>query len=447
MNDQAALTPVFSRNTHRGADGSMSIAGHDVRDLAREFGTPAYLVDVDDARSRAREYRDEFARAFEGIGTVCDVFYAGKAFLSVAMAKLVREEGLHLDVCSGGELAVAIRAGVPGELIGMHGNNKSVAEIDAALAHGVGRIVVDSFEEIERVADAAARAGATAKVMLRVKTGVEAHTHEFIATAHEDQKFGFGLETQVGEAVRRVLAREELQLLGFHSHIGSQIFESDGFAVAAERLIGLQLAVAKEHGVTLPELDLGGGFGIAYLPSDVPLAPSVMADQLASIVQKACTAAGTEIPRISIEPGRSVIGPAGMTLYTVGTVKQVVVDDELSRTYVAVDGGMSDNPRPVLYDAEYHCEVVNRSAEPATQSRVVGKHCESGDIVVRDVLLPNDIRADDLVLVAATGAYCRSLSSTYNHVPRPPVIAVEEAGARPWIRRETIEDLLLLESE
>ena len=443
----AAQTPVFSRNTTRTKDGSFAVAGHDVRDLARDFGTPAYLVDVDDARSRAREYRDEFARAFRGIGTECDVYYAGKAFLSVAMAKLVHVEGLRLDVCSGGELAVAVRAGVPGELIGVHGNNKSVHEIDAALAYGVGRIVVDSFEEIERVADAAARTGVIAKVMLRVKTGVEAHTHEFIATAHEDQKFGFSIDGQVAEAVRKVLARNELRLLGFHSHIGSQIFESDGFAVAAERLIGLQLAVAKEHGVTLPELDLGGGFGIAYLPSDVPLAPSVMADRLASIVQKACVAAGTEVPRISIEPGRSIIGPAGMTLYTVGTVKQVVVDDQLTRTYVAVDGGMSDNARPVLYDAEYHCEIAGRHAEATAQSRVVGKHCESGDIVVRDVLLPSDIRADDLVLVAATGAYCRSLASTYNHVPRPPVIAVDEAGARPWVRRETIEDLLLLESE
>lgn len=443
----AAQTPVFSRNTTRTKDGSFAVAGHDVRDLARDFGTPAYLVDVDDARSRAREYRDEFARAFRGIGTECDVYYAGKAFLSVAMAKLVHVEGLRLDVCSGGELAVAVRAGVPGELIGVHGNNKSVHEIDAALAYGVGRIVVDSFEEIERVADAAARTGVIAKVMLRVKTGVEAHTHEFIATAHEDQKFGFSIDGQVAEAVRKVLARNELRLLGFHSHIGSQIFESDGFAVAAERLIGLQLAVAKEHGVTLPELDLGGGFGIAYLPSDVPLAPSVMADQLASIVQKACVAAGTEVPRISIEPGRSIIGPAGMTLYTVGTVKQVVVDDQLTRTYVAVDGGMSDNARPVLYDAEYHCEIAGRHAEATAHSRVVGKHCESGDIVVRDVLLPSDIRADDLVLVAATGAYCRSLASTYNHVPRPPVIAVDEAGARPWVRRETIEDLLLLESE
>lgn len=443
----AAQTPVFSRNTTRTQGGSFAVAGHDVRDLARDFGTPAYLVDVDDARSRAREYRDEFARAFRGIGTECDVYYAGKAFLSVAMAKLVQVEGLRLDVCSGGELAVAVRAGVPGELIGVHGNNKSVHEIDAALAYGVGRIVVDSFEEIERVADAAARIGVIAKVMLRVKTGVEAHTHEFIATAHEDQKFGFSIDGQVAEAVRKVLARNELRLLGFHSHIGSQIFESDGFAVAAERLIGLQLAVAKEHGVTLPELDLGGGFGIAYLPSDVPLAPSVMADQLASIVQKACVAAGTEVPRISIEPGRSIIGPAGMTLYTVGTVKQVVVDDQLTRTYVAVDGGMSDNARPVLYDAEYHCEIAGRHAKATAQSRVVGKHCESGDIVVRDVLLPSDIRADDLVLVAATGAYCRSLASTYNHVPRPPVIAVDEAGARPWVRRETIEDLLLLESE
>ncbi len=448
MDANAAQTPVFSAHTTRNADGSLSIAGHDVRDLAERFGTPAYLVDVQDARERARRFRDEFARAFADIGTTCDVFYAGKAFLCTAMARLVHEEGLYLDVCSGGELAVAQRAQVPGERLAMHGNNKSVAEIEAALAYGVGRLIVDSFEEIDRVADAAERAGVTARVMLRVKTGVEAHTHEFIATAHEDQKFGFSLDGQVADAVRRVLARTSLQLLGFHSHIGSQIFESDGFAVAAQRLIALQLQVAADHGITLPELDLGGGFGIAYLPTDRPLDPADMADRLAAIVREACAAADMPVPAISIEPGRSIIGPAGMTLYRVGTVKPVVVDETLTRTYVAVDGGMSDNARPVLYDADYHCELADRtsSAAPVT-ARVVGKHCESGDIVVRDVQLPADVADGDLLAVAATGAYCRSLSSSYNHVPRPPVLAVTDAGVTSWIRRETIEDLLSLEGE
>ncbi|NHN56392.1 diaminopimelate decarboxylase [Calidifontibacter sp. DB0510] len=440
--------PVFSAGVCRTADGALALAGHDLRAIAQIYGTPAYLVDVADARARARAYRDAFRSAFDKVGAPADVYYAGKAFLCTAMARLVHDEGLRLDVCSGGELAVARRAGIPGELIGLHGNNKSTDEINAALDYGVGRIVLDSFEEIDRVAAAAAERDVIAPVMIRVKAGVEAHTHEFIATAHEDQKFGFSLtDGQVGEAITRVLeAPNRLRLLGFHSHIGSQIFESDGFRVAAQRLIELQLQVAREHGVQLPELDLGGGFGIAYLPTDDPLAPQDMADQLARIVADACSAAGMPVPRVSVEPGRSIIGPAGMTLYTVGTVKPVRVDDDLVRTYVAVDGGMSDNPRPVLYDAQYYCELADRTSEAApVLARVVGKHCESGDIVVRDVELPGDVHAGDLIAVGATGAYCRSLASTYNHVPRPPVLAVTKEKVTTWLRRETIDDLLALE--
>jgi len=287
-------------------------------------------------------------------------------------------------------------------------------------------------------------------VMLRVKTGVEAHTHEFIATAHEDQKFGFSLSGgQAAQAAAEVLKHpDELQLLGFHSHIGSQIFDSDGFRVAAQRLIAMQLQIAQEHGVVLPELDLGGGFGIAYLPEDEPLAPREMATQLAAIVRAACADAQTPVPRVSIEPGRAIIGPAGITLYEVGTVKPVQATDELTRTYISVDGGMSDNPRPALYEADYTATLANRPGSPETaQSRVVGKHCESGDIVVRNQQLPQDIRPGDLLAVAATGAYCRSLASQYNHVPRPPVLAVTQDGVRTWLRRETIDDLLSLEGE
>ena len=427
----------------------MQLAGHDLRDLAREWGTPAYLVDEADVRARAREYKEAFEQAFAAVGTGCDVYYAGKAFLSTAMARLVAQEGLRLDVCTGGELTVARRAGVPGADLALHGNNKSTAEIDAALAAGVGRIVVDSMVEIDRVADAAQRRGTVADVMLRVKSGVEAHTHEAIATAHEDQKFGFSLAGgQIGAAIDAVLARESVRLLGFHSHIGSQIFVSDGFAVAAQRLIELQLQVAREHGIRLPELNLGGGFGIAYLPSDDPLAPREMAAQLAGLVAAACAAAGMALPRVSIEPGRAIVGPGGITLYEVGTVKPVQATDELQRTYVSVDGGMSDNPRPALYAADYHCELAGRwsDADPVP-ARVVGKHCESGDIVVRDAALPGDVHPGDLLAVAATGAYCRSLSSQYNHVPRPPVLSVREDGVGVWLRRETIEDLLALEGE
>ncbi|WP_338812800.1 diaminopimelate decarboxylase [Dermacoccus nishinomiyaensis] len=440
---------VWPRTARRRDDGVVEIAGIGLDEIAERFGTPAYVIDEADVRSRARAYREAFARAFAAIGTQADVYYAGKAFLSSHVAQWVTEEGLRLDVCSGGELAIAKKAGVPGENIGMHGNNKGVAEIDDALAYGVGRIVVDSFEEIDRVADAAARHGITAPVMIRVKLGVEAHTHEFIATAHEDQKFGFSAaDGQIGDAVARVLARPELHLLGFHSHIGSQIFESAGFKEAATRLIALQLQVAKEHGVELPELDLGGGFGIAYLPSDAPLDPAEMATQLAGIVREACQNADVPVPRVSIEPGRSIVGPGGVTLYRVGTVKLVQASDDLVRTYVSVDGGMSDNARPALYQADYHAALANRGgSDELTPTRIVGKHCESGDVVVRDIDFPSDTRDGDLVVVAATGAYCRALASQYNHVPRPPVIAVADGDARVLLRRETIDDLLALEGE
>lgn len=441
---------VWPRSAERTPDGVIRIGGVDLRSLAAEVGTPAYVLDENDVRARAREFRDAFTQAFSDIGADTDVYYAGKAFLSTAMAQWIHEEGLRLDVCSGGELAVAQRAGVPGNLIGLHGNNKSVDEIDAAVGYGVGRIVVDSFEEIERVADAACRHGVVVPVMLRVKTGVEAHTHEFIATAHEDQKFGFSLDRgQVGDAVARVLEqRDSLRLLGFHSHIGSQIFDTKGFAEAAVRLVRLQLGVAEKHGLTLPELDLGGGFGIAYVEDDTPLAFDEMARQLAEIVQRACADAGTPVPHISVEPGRAIVGPGGVTVYEVGAVKQVQATDDLVRTYVSVDGGMSDNPRPVLYDADYSCALASRSSdsEPVV-SRVVGKHCESGDIVVRDVDLPGDVQAGDLLAVPATGAYCRSLSSTYNYVPRPPVLAVRDGVIQTLIRRETIADILALEGD
>lgn len=445
----ALETAVWPHHATRRDDGVIEVAGVSLTDLAERFGTPAYVLDEDDVRERARAYREAFTSAFEAIGTHADVYYAGKAFLSSHVARWVTEEGLRLDVCSGGELAIAQKAGVPGRDIGMHGNNKSVEEIDAALAYGVGRIIVDSFEEIDRVADAAAKHGWVAPIMLRVKLGVEAHTHEFIATAHEDQKFGFSLaDGQVADAVEKALARPELTLLGFHSHIGSQIFESAGFKEAATRLVALQLDVARTHGVELPELDLGGGFGIAYLPSDTPLEAADMARQLAQIVEEACRQADVALPRVSIEPGRSIVGPGGITLYRVGTVKPVQADENLVRSYVSVDGGMSDNARPALYQADYHAALANRGgSSDLTPTRIVGKHCESGDIVVRDIEFPRDTADGDLVAVAATGAYCRALSSQYNHVPRPPVIAVKDGEARVLVRRETIDDLLALEGE
>ena len=444
----ALATALWARSVRRGDAGALTVGGLDVREVASEFGTPAYVLDEDDFRSRAREFKQAFDEGFLDLCGGADVYYAGKAFLCTAVARWIHEEGLHMDVCSGGELAVAIRAGLPGDRIGFHGNNKSVAEIEAALRHGVGRIIVDSFEEIERVAAAAERLGVVAPVLVRVTVGVEAHTHEYIATAHEDQKFGFSLAGgQAAEAVRRILDHPAyLSLLGLHSHIGSQIYDTSGFEVAARRVLGLHLEVAREHGIRLPELDLGGGFGIAYTTQHDPLSARDLATGMAQIVERECRAEGVPVPKISIEPGRAIAGPSTFTLYEVGTVKEVLLDGDASRTYVAVDGGMSDNIRPALYDADYSCTIANRvsDATPAL-ARVVGKHCESGDIVVKDEFLPSDIRAGDLLAVPGTGAYCRSLSSQYNHVPRPPVVAVRGGAAREIVRRETIDDLLALD--
>jgi diaminopimelate decarboxylase len=444
----ALVRELWSRSVRRGDAGALTVGDLDVREVASEFGTPAYVIDEDDFRSRAREFKLAFDEVFRDLCGGADVYYAGKAFLCTAVARWIDEEGLGLDVCSGGELAVAVRAGFPGGRIGFHGNNKTVAEIEAALRHGVGRIVVDSFEEIDRVAAAAERLGVVAGVLVRVTVGVEAHTHEYIATAHEDQKFGFSLAGgQAAEAVRAILGHPAyLSLLGLHSHIGSQIFDTSGFEVATRRVLGLHLDVAREHHIQLAELDLGGGFGIAYTTQHDPSSARDLATGMARIIERECRAEGVPVPKISIEPGRAIAGPSTFTLYEVGTVKRVLLDGDAARTYVAVDGGMSDNVRPALYDADYSCTIASRASEatPAL-ARVVGRHCESGDIVVKDEFLPSDIRAGDLLAVPGTGAYCRSLSSQYNHTPRPPVVAVRGGSARVIVRRETIEDLLALD--
>jgi diaminopimelate decarboxylase len=435
--DLNTLDPrVWSRTVARSPEGVAQVGGLDVRALAEEYGTPAYILDEADFRARCRAWREAF-------GADADVFYAGKAFLSRAVVRWLHEEGLNLDVCTGGELAVALSAGMPAERIALHGNNKSMEEIERAVAAGVGRIVVDSFQEIVRVADVAARHGKRQRVQIRVTVGVEAHTHEFIATAHEDQKFGFSLTGgDAAEAVRRVLALASLELIGIHSHIGSQIFDTSGFEVAAHRVVGLLKQIRDEHGVELPEIDLGGGLGIAYTADDDPREPHEIAKALGEIVNRESQSAGLTPPRLSVEPGRAIVGPTAFTLYEVGTIKPL---DGL-RTYVSVDGGMSDNIRTALYDAEYSVALVSRAstAEPML-ARVVGKHCESGDIVVRDAFLPADLAPGDLIAVPATGAYCRSMASNYNHVLRPPVIAVRDGEAGVIVRRETEEDLLRLD--
>ncbi len=434
--DPNALVPSLWSTTAHKVDGSLVVGGVTLPDLVAEVNTPAYVLDEADFRSRARAFREAFA--------AYDVFYAGKAFLCTTVARWVAEEGLSLDVCSDGELTVALRAGFDPARIGYHGNTKTEPELRRAVAEGVGRVIVDSFDELDRLERVTASLGRTQPVMVRVTAGVEAHTHEYIATAHEDQKFGFSITSgDALEAVRRVVAAPGLDLLGLHSHIGSQIFDTSGFEVAARRVLALHAQVASEVGVTMPELDLGGGFGIAYTTEDDPSDPAQLAIEMSKIVEHECRARGVPEPRLSIEPGRAIVGPAMCTVYTVGTVKRVELDGGAVRTYVSVDGGMSDNIRTALYDADYSCTLASRRSDaPPMLARVVGKHCEAGDVLVKDEFLPGDVRPGDLVAVPGTGAYCRSMASNYNHALRPPVVAVRDGVATTVLRRETVDDLL-----
>ncbi len=431
------LVPLLWSGTARKNDhGALEVGGVDVRDLVAEHGSPAYVLDEADFRARARAFREAFADY--------DVYYAGKAFLCTTVARWVAEEGLSLDVSSDGELSVALRAGFEPGRIGYHGNNKTRAELHRAVREGVGRIIVDSFQEVDRLAEVTAELGATAAVMVRVTAGVEAHTHEYIATAHEDQKFGFSITSgDAFEAVRRVHETPGLELRGLHSHIGSQIFDTSGFEVAARRVLTLHARVSTELGVEMPEMDLGGGFGIAYTTQDDPADPAQLATEITKIVEHECRGFGLAVPELSIEPGRAIVGPAMCTVYEVGTVKPVELDAGAVRTYVSVDGGMSDNIRTALYDADYSCTIASRRSDAVpVLGRIVGKHCEAGDIVVKDEFVPGDLVPGDLMAVPGTGAYCRSMASNYNHALRPPVVAVKDGVATVVVRRETEDDLL-----
>ena len=435
---------IWPASASRNDQGEITLGGVTVSNLATQYGTPLYVFDEADVRQRARDY----VAAFTVSDIETSVHYAGKAFITTKIAQWVNQEGLGIDVASAGELEVALRAGIDPNQIVMHGNNKSVKDLERAVEVGVGRVVIDSLIEIERLNAVAANAGIVQQVMLRLTVGVEAHTHEAISTAHEDQKFGLSVASGMAmAAVDNVLECDALSLAGLHSHIGSQIFDATGFELATHRVVDFAVQIKDRHGISVSELDVGGGMGIAYIDSDDPLDVTAMAKSILDIVRTECARVKISVPKISVEPGRAIIGNPGITLYEVGTVKPVELDSGITRHYISVDGGMSDNIRTALYDAQYTAVIANRNSNAKkVLSRVVGKHCESGDIVVRDIELPADTRPGDLIAVAATGAYCRSMASNYNHMPRPAAVSVCAGQSQVLLRRETIEDLMAFDA-
>ncbi|MEW2414858.1 diaminopimelate decarboxylase [Streptomyces sp. NPDC046866] len=419
---------VWPASTARLPHGDLAVGGVPLTGIADRFDTPAYVLDEGEVRARCRTYREAFPDA--------DVLYAAKAFLSRAMARWVAEEGLGLDACSAGELELAVASGVPAERIVLHGNAKSPRDIGTALRLGVGRIVIDSPSEIARLVAAVGRGGRQ-KVMLRVVPGIAAGAHEKIRTGTDGQKFGLSLtDGSAQHAVPRILAQPGLELTGLHCHIGSQITEVKPYAAALRRMVGLMARIRDAHGVVLPELDMGGGHGIAYRPGEPALDLAVLARRLRAELAASCAAARLPVPRLAVEPGRAVVGPAGVALYRVLSVKHTA-----GRVFVAVDGGMGDNPRPALYGARYAPRLVGRRSVAAPcAATVAGRHCEAGDVLAAGVQLPGDLRPGDLLAVPVAGAYQLSMASGYNMVGRPPLVAVHAGTARLLVRRETLSD-------
>jgi diaminopimelate decarboxylase len=425
--------------------GTLSLAGISAAQLAKEFGTPTFFLDEAAYHTRALTWHNGLQTEFgPHAGTI---YYAAKSFICTAVAQWINEIGIGIDVCTGGELAVALAGGINPSKIEVHGNNKSVSEIDRAVSVGVKTIVMDSLFEIQRVAAAARKHGVRQGVMLRLTPGIEAHTHEKISTAHEDVKFGFSIASGAAwQAVQAVAEHPELELRGVHCHIGSQIFGVEAHEIATDRLLAFMGKYRDTYGTQLPELDLGGGFGIAYIDGEVTVEPADVLPAIGAAVRAACAKYSLDIPVISLEPGRNIVGPTMFTLYEVGTVKDVVLEDGAVRKYVSVDGGMSENARPALYDAEYTAVIAQRTSNAEqVLARLVGKHCETGDIIIANIQLPSDIAPGDLIATPATGAYGRSMASNYNHVPRPPVVAVKDGKARVIVRRENEADLLALD--
>ena len=440
-------TSLFSSNLKFTGEnqygGALSIAGCSAEKLVKEYGSPIFVLDQDDFFLRTKAWQAALNESF-GSGKL---YYAAKSFICVEVAKWLKELKVGLDVCTGGELAVALAADFPVSDIEFHGNNKSEAEITTAVKNGVGTIVIDSFDELSRVVKIASDLKKVQKVYLRLTPGVDAHTHEFISTAHEDVKFGFSIASGDAQiAIDKCMTESSLNLAGIHCHIGSQIFEVSGFELAAQRLVAVLVAFRDKYSKELAELNLGGGYGIAYTKNESAISPAQVIPAIAKVIKSECEKAKLSVPKISIEPGRAIVGPTTTTIYMVGTTKSVTLENGAKRRYVSVDGGMSENIRPALYGATYSAFLANRnSSANAINSRIVGKHCESGDILISEIDMPEDVKAGDLLAIPATGAYGRSMASNYNHMPRPSVIAVINGTAREILRRENEDDLLNLD--
>ena len=440
-------TSLFSSNLKFASEnqygGALSIAGCTAEKLVKEYGSPIFVVDQDDFVVRTNAWQAALNESF-GSGKI---YYAAKSFICVEVAKWLKQLKVGLDVCTGGELAVALAADFPASDIEFHGNNKSEAEITTAIKEGVGTIVIDSFDELSRVAKVATEFKKIQKVYLRLTPGIDAHTHEFISTAHEDVKFGFSIASGDAQiAIDKCMVESSLNLAGIHCHIGSQIFEVSGFELAAQRLVAVLVAFRDKYSKELAELNLGGGYGIAYTKNENAISPAQVIPAIAKVIKSECEKAKLSVPKISIEPGRAIVGPTTTTIYMVGTTKSVTLENGAKRRYISVDGGMSENIRPALYGATYSAFLANRnSSATAINSRIVGKHCESGDILISEIDMPEDVKAGDLLAIPATGAYGRSMASNYNHMPRPSVIAVINGTAREILRRENEDDLLNLD--
>ena len=427
---------LVSENLSVGKNGHLNIGGVDTVEIAKEYGTPVYVMDEDLIRKNCRDFRESIEKFYGGKGLVC---YASKAFACKEMYRVVESEGCGADVVSGGEIYTAVKAGVSPEKLVFHGNNKTDEEIEMALEYNIGRIVVDNIYELKKIDTLAKSQNKTANIMLRIKPGIDAHTHNFIKTGQIDSKFGFALETgEAFEAVKLAITHPNLNLRGLHCHIGSQILETEPFCAAAEVMIGFIAKIKNELGHEIDDLNLGGGFGICYTEADDPKPYASFMEAVSKVVHSKCEELGVKLPFILIEPGRSIAGPAGITLYTVGA-KKVIPN---IRTYVSIDGGMCDNPRYILYQSEYDALVAHKADKPKdTKVTIAGKCCESGDLIGENMPL-QDVEAGDIIAVCATGAYNYSMSSNYNRLQKPPVVFVKDGKTRVVVKRETLEDLI-----